>query len=372
MSSASTKKAAILNSRQNLRPIGNDVWIKNSGLAVRHAVNDGCTILTSVGMNSWEIVLYFVSMYDAPVVIYIPVEKGADLDKTKYIISNQFELNDTIIDWRCIEIDNAGKDRHYFQRTRDELIISDANVLYPISVRRDGNMERLLEARQSGNIIIRNDFNTVYLDADRKCKFEIDCNRINPDIDKQLKDYLIHWTRTSNTVWPGEMKQEFYRDIVQSGSYYPRNALETLKRILVNREIIASSRHYRKNMSAVAFSSLAPSKVSRLMKWRARYHEMSFEPYGIAIERERANNIGIRKVIYGRAKDFYALDIDEKPYFQSIGTKGDWLAEKEYRYIGNLDLNKIPDENLTAIVWKPEEIENSERVFAGRILSYYV
>ncbi len=371
MSAVSRKKAAILNSRQNLRPIGSDAWINNSGLAVRDAFDDGCTILVSVGMNTWEIVLYFVSMYNTPAVIYIPLEKGADSHKTRNIISSQFELNTTKTEWRFIEIENAKKDKHYFQQTRDELIINDADVLYPVSVRQNGNMERLFETRKIDKAIIRNDFNTEYSGTDRKYKLEIDSNRINPNIDKQLKDYLIHWTRTSNTSWPGETKQEFYRDIIQSRSYYPRNAPETLKRILTDRKIIASSRHYRKNLSAVAFSSLAPSEASGLMKWRARYREMSFEPYGLAIEREFANSIGVKRVVYGHAKDYNGLNDGDKPYFQSIGTRGNWVPENEYRYIGEFDLDLMPDKSITAIVWKTDEISSLKRVFNGQIISFY-
>ncbi len=370
MSAISRKKAAVLNSRQNLRPLGSDAWTKNTGSAVRHAVDDGCTILTSVGMNTWEIVLYFVSVYKARVMIYIPVEKGVDSEKVKYSICAQFELNNELTSWRFIEIDDAKKDKHYFQQERDKSIVGEADIIYPISVRRNGNMERLLETYRNNEVEIRDNLGTEYSVSDRKYKIEIDPRRINSNIDKSLKDYFIHWTRSSNTSWPGETKYEFYRDIVQSGFVYPRNALETLKRILTDRKIMASSRHYRKNVSAVAFSSLAPSEASSLMKWRARYREMSFEPYGIAVEGEFAKRIGIRKVIYGHAKDFGNLKDEDQPYFQSIGTRGFWLPENEYRFIGDLDLNLIPAESLVAIVRRPDEIASIKQIYDGQVISF--
>ncbi len=370
MPAISRKKAAVLNSRQNLRPLGSDAWIKNTGSAIRHAVDDGCTILTSIGMNTWEIVLYFVSAYNARVVTYIPVEKGADSGKIKYAICTQFELNNELTDWRFIEINNVKKDKHFFQQKRDEAIVNEADIIYPISVRRNGNMERLLETGRNKKIAIRDNFRTEYSGSDRKYKIKIDPERINPNIDKLLKYYLIHWTRTSNTAWPGETKYEFYRDIVHSRAVYPRNALETLKKILTDRKVIASSRHYRKNVPAVAFSSLAPSEASSLMKWRARYREMSFEPYGIAIKRELAKRIGIRRVIYGHAKEFHNLKVEERPYFQSTGTKGFWLPENEYRFIGDLDLNLIPAESLAAIARRPDEIAAIKQIYDGQVISF--
>jgi hypothetical protein len=361
------KRVAILNSRQNLRPCGDDLWIKQSGRAVKRAVENGNTILTSVGMNSWEVVLYFVSKYNAPVVVYIPAEEGIDLETTKQSILRQFCLKNELTDWRVVEFGADKKDRHYFQHRRDELIINDADVVYPITARPDGNMMRLLNKLPGEKV--ENNFKIEYVGETRKYKIEIDRNRINPEINQMLDRYLIHWTRSSNTNWPGETKYEYYEAVVQSNSVYPRDALATLKRILRDKKIIASSRHYRKNMAAVAFSSLPPSEAIKLMKWRARYREMSFEPYGAAIERNFAESIGIRKVLYGPAGQYYRLDDKDKAYFQSVGTKGFWLPEKEYRYLGDLDLDKIPKKYLAAVIQSPDKIGEVQKIFDGRVVS---
>jgi hypothetical protein len=362
-------RVAILNSRQSLRPLGDDSWIKNSERAVKHAVDKGCNILTSVGMNIWEILLYFASKYRAPVIIYIPTEADMELEQVKQNISHQFNLKSDLVNWRSVEVSSNKKDKHYFQKRRDELIIGDANIIYPISVRRDGNMERLLADRQKSRVEIIDNFRIKYSEASRKYKIEIDRQQINRKIDRFLKGYIIHWTRTSNTNWPGETKYEYFDAVVNSGSVYPRKALATLKKILGDKKIIASSRHYRKNMSAVAFSSLSPGEAVKLMKWRARYREMSFEPYGIAIKQEYAESIGIRKVIYGPAGQYHQLDNKDKPYFQTVGTRGYWLPEKEYRYIADLNLDKIPREYMAAVVQYPDEIEDVKEIFEAQVVS---
>jgi len=371
ISISTNKKAAILNSRQNLRPLGSDAWILTSDRAMKDAVEKGCTILTSAGMNSWEMVLYFGSVYKAPMVIYMPIEDGGDTENIKQNICLQFHLQKDLIDWRFIKINSYKKDKHLFQQKRDESIIKEADILYPVSVRCDGNMKRLLGSKLNKNAEIIDTFKIGYQEKNRSYKIEIDTTRLNHKINHLLNEYIIHWTRASNKTWPRETKYEYYNDIVQSHSVYPRDGLATLKRIVGSKKLIASSRHYRKDTAAVAFSSLPPSEAGKLMRWRARYREMSFEPYGVAVEKDFAEIIGIRKVIYGQAGEYKNLGEVDKPYFQSIGKRGDWMPEKEYRYIGDLQLDRIPEDKLIVIVRLPDEIGAVQKIFDNRVVSFF-
>jgi hypothetical protein len=164
---------------------------------------------------------------------------------------------------------------------------------------------------------------------------------------------------------------EYYRDIFDSALRYPRSGLDTLVRMLSEGRIRASSKHYRKGHPAVAFSSLKPSEAVGLMKWRARYREMTFEPYGVAIRKSYGEMTGIRKVFYGNPDMYRYLDESDRPYFQSIGVKGYWMPEKEFRHVGDIDLNLIPKESLVVIVWTKDEIAGVKRLFDGDVISLY-
>ena len=98
---------------------------------------------------------------------------------------------------------------------------------------------------------------------------------------------------------------------------------------------------------------------------------MTFEPYGVAIEKEVAADCWVRKVYYGEPEMYDYLDEKDKQYFQGLGKEGYWLSENEYRHIGDIDLRKVPSEKTTAIVWKKEEAEEIARLFQGEIVSVY-
>ncbi|UCD95423.1 MAG: hypothetical protein JSU69_05070, partial [Candidatus Zixiibacteriota bacterium] len=214
-------------------------------------------------------------------------------------------------------------------------------------------------------------FATRYLEHLQRCKIEIDPQRIDPAADRLLEGCVIHWTKACNEAWPGETMYDYYRDIFGSTSRYPRSGLDTLIMMLSEGRMRASSKHYRKGLSAVAFSSLKPSEAVRLMKWRARYREMTFEPYGVAIRKSYGEITGIRKVFYGNPDMYRYLDEDDRPYFQSVGLKGYWMPEREYRHVGDINLNLIPEESIVVIVWKKDEIAEVQRLFGGRIISLY-
>ena len=67
------KKVAILNSRQNLRPVGSDLWIQNTKLAIRKLSSQDVILLTSVGMKTWEFLVYLAVKYKIRQRIYVPI-----------------------------------------------------------------------------------------------------------------------------------------------------------------------------------------------------------------------------------------------------------------------------------------------------------
>lgn len=47
------------------------------------------------------------------------------------------------------------------------------------------------------------------------------------------------------------------------------------------------------------------------------------------------------------------------------------MPEKEHRYIGDLDLNRIPDDCMIVIVQREDEIERVREIFKGELLSFH-
>ena len=54
------KLAAILNSSQSKTPCGDDSWVKGSTAAVKNLIELGYTIVTSLYLNTWELLVYLV------------------------------------------------------------------------------------------------------------------------------------------------------------------------------------------------------------------------------------------------------------------------------------------------------------------------
>lgn len=365
------KSIAILNSRQNLRPVGSDLWIHNTKLAVQKLSGQDVLLLTSVGMKTWEFLVYLAVKYKIKQRIYVPITIAQkNIDVIAYY-KNQFGLKPKLTDYYFFEIENLAKDNSLFQKERDRLIINDADIIYPISIRRGSTLRPLYDKNILPEVVVDKQFAVKNNKSKRTYKYKIDKNKLNPEIDKQLSGFLIHWTRAANDAWPDERLYDYYESIDNSKNDYSHSAFSTLIRILFENKLWASSRHYRKGVSAVAFSELRPSEAINLMKWRARYSEMSFEPYGIGIRKKAADKIGLRKVIYGERKTFDSLKTFDKNYFQSIGTKGFWKPEKEWRYVGDVDLSKISRDDLKIIVWKKEQLESIGKYSKSEIISLY-
>lgn len=109
------------------------------------------------------------------------------------------------------------------------------------------------------------------------------------------------------------------------------------------------------------------------MYWRKRYVYFGFEPYGIAIRSDIAHATGMRPVIYGDSSLYASLPESDKPFFQNQGSgSADWRPEEEWRYLGDLDLNQLPDEGMRIIVYSNAEVEMIRKLTGRQVWSLTV
>ena len=288
------KYAAILLSRQPLRPTGLTPWVRQSLAAARWIKDNGLGLISSTGMQTWELITTLASDLKIPLRLVVAADsEEAFLRGCDQAIS-EFNLYPTRTEFvPCFAADAQANSA---LAARDDLVVKMADVLVPVSCRPSGRMAvKLAEAEQSGREI-HPEFAVTYSNKRVALKYELSGYSLNPALDSLEGKYLIHWTRGTSSPWPQERRISFYRDIIQS-DLWPRSALNTLTRITKTKMILSSDRHMPGGIATVSFSSLAPKEVMPLMRWRARYGEMSFEPYGIGIDRRIGCEIGIREVI---------------------------------------------------------------------------
>lgn len=359
----SDQKAAILLSRQSMHPSGSTPWIINTCKALKWIKENNYILISSVGMQTWEMISAIASDLDITQEIYIPCINEYDFNIQKNIIIQQFELDK----YKSQLFPIFPKLNHSHLHLRDEIVLGRAEILIPVSIRPGGFMMAYLQANKNKQNIIEI-YRTDYHERSEPVKYNINTNNFNPLLNKIDNVHLTHWTRTANSNWPDETKISFWHNIVTSPEY-PGTALNTLKHILSTGKIIASKRHMPVGVKAVSFTSLPVIEAISLMRWRARYREMSFEPYGIAIDKDWGIENGIFEVKYYDSKLKQKPSLQDLWRSQSTGKKTDWQQESEFRYKNNFNLDFVPKDKIMAICYKPDEIKIIETDFGIKTIS---
>jgi len=252
-------------------------------------------------------------------------------------------------------------------------------VLY---VRTGGKIDRMLE-------LIRYQFDGVKKVLDVRCDFiqpdeALTCQdlplwgemagdahasrrsmRVESLLDSDL--FFIHTTRgsSSDSEWA-------IRDALLRRTEVDLSAMGTLIRILRMGKVLGSSLAIRGGYRVVCLTS---RKLRELMQMRAyRRHRLrwDFEPYGVAISRERLVAIGSRPVLYGEYQDWERLEERDRPFFQCRGTRRgtcDWTSEGEWRVLGDLELCFFSRDDLFAFVSCDIEAQALSERFHWRVLS---
>ena len=300
--------------------------------------------------------------------VYLLPDKNSQADRESWLRTQfglglpQTEIVNTVSDSNSVSGGNL-------PLARDARIVRDTDIVIPISIRGNGAMASLLETARSEGKRIVEDFECPYVDRAVPLAYVIGNEDLNPELSGLADRYIFHWTRATNTAWPGERLIDFYHDIMASESY-PRSAFDTLCRILRDRLLIASSRHMPERIPTVSFSGLPLAETAPLMRWRARYSEMSFEPYGIGIDRRACERAGIRTVQYCNRSESVSEFGEERWLQQSIGSITDWRQEKEYRHRGDLSLAELSTDELVVVSRTPEEARGIENRFQIKAVSY--
>lgn len=364
-SSERRRSALILNSSQTKRPAGTDQWIVNTAAAVSWAIGQNLRVIASYGLNTYELVTAIAGEYGADVLLIAHRPDIVDESRFAELLSD-FGLHTRRTEFATVPSESSSPKSWW--KKRDRMAVEMADVILPVSINPDGKLSRIL-AMEAVRDKIESKFRVDYSPqpSDKFSPIPEDSLVLDPS---ERFDYITHWTHSFDKPWPDESSAEFYMSIVNSGPEYSHSALNTLRHVLQSRTLFGSSRHMRDDIRAVGFSELHPAEAVNLMKWRRRYVRPTFEPYGIAIEKSCAEVVGIRPVIYGNKVDYQKLSEIERPYFQSEGEKyGDWKPEREWRYIGDLDLTSVPPDRMKVIVRKRSEIERIAKVTSAEVLA---
>ncbi|MFP4014199.1 MAG: hypothetical protein ACLFVQ_08960 [Chitinispirillaceae bacterium] len=358
------KTAALLLSRQKLAPCGRSPWIKRTVDALNYFRQENLTLLSSVGTLNWELPLCAASLENIRTIVVVYTSDSDSFQKKKEMTISDFNLkNSSFIHLPYSENEKTS------MKLRDEYILTATDRLFPVSVRSGGSMDNFLKTPEIRDKV-ENRFLLSPEKSSRSSFYYTFSGMDNDDPVLESTDYIIHWTRTSLHPWPDERRFDFYRDVILSNTY-PRTAFHTLLNILSKKMILGSNRHMPKEIQAVCFSGHAPKRFLHQMRWRRRYVQMSFEPYGIGVERKTAEEAGIRPVIYADSKELRKMNSPERWIYQSEGKSGDWSEENEFRFRGSFSLKDIKPDKLVAFCLYPYESLQIKDLYGIEAVSFY-
>jgi hypothetical protein len=293
----------------------------------------------SIGLANWDLPTCLALSERIPMDLVLPVRRETVSDLCEY--AETYIGCNLPADWRFfalsgVETTTIGKK---LWPIRDAQVIRAADVLLAVAVSPGGTLERLVsEVEQERRV--DESCRIDYARPSGRLAYRVAPAVINPDLRDFHREYLVHYTRAANGPWPDESVVAFWKSVTTS-ERYPRDALATLVHIAQTGRILGSGRHMPGHVPCVSFTALPVVEAMSLMRWRSRYHEMSLEPYGVAVARSVAEDLGIRPVVYYDGSRQRPRS-DEQWQWQTIGRMTDWRAEQEWRARGDVLLGRVP------------------------------
>ncbi|MBT4485312.1 MAG: hypothetical protein HOC71_16720 [Candidatus Latescibacteria bacterium] len=311
-------------------------------MAVRSLAEQDVHILCSTAPSPWDIVTYLAGINSMNIRLIIMAGDGETGYREFERLMDEFAL-DKIRTSPLFMGEQCPRQPKNTWKFRDRFALENADVVYPVSIRTGGRLDTLVKENNIG-AEIRNLFRIPWTVQKQKRRRDFTEHTVNPF---PHGSWLVHWSRASKGPWPGEKAWKFYRDLIAHSDIYVRSAGETLVRILAEQKIRSSSWHLPADRFAVSFTSLEPENAVQLMRWRKRFVQYTFEPYGIGIKRSTLAGLGGAEVRYEKASGNNSA---KNIFCQSPGKLGDWTKEKEWRFPGDCNLDEIDRNDMLIIV----------------------
>ncbi len=418
---------AVLNSRTPRRVSPRDKWIIASRRLVEYALENRMAVVSSYGNLAYSMVSYLAK--GSPLIIVcdrvLPF-MASERDRTRFAhnYGDLFHSESTLF----ISSFSPGPPASRAARCieRDTIVAELAQTLLVASIRPGGNMEAILTTARKRNVnILGADISskpglsigqissvpvptgagsedheasrdTVHASPEET--IHLTNNRAESNLDTHTRKqggllsarrteamercvltslnkvngrrYLVHYTRSCPGPWPGQTIAEYCRSLVECHGDAAHTGFDTLNRILLEGFIRGSSRMIRGTTPVVSFTEHLPPDVLQLIEWRKGLARWSFEPYGIAVEKEVLLRLGVGQVIYGDERVYDSLPTDKRYLFQLVKSAGkEWSEEREWRLLGNLHLKDVGHEGIVVVVRTMQEATAIEDGFALNVIA---
>lgn len=173
--------------------------------------------------------------------------------------------------------------------------------------------------------------------------------------------YLSHTTRACAGPWPRQELPDYLDSLLECSPDADHSAAATLQRIISQRRLIASGRTIRQGHEVVCLTAVPLQDLPRLRRFQTHRSRWDFEPFGLCINRKWLEGRGVRPVIYGTERSWSLLKESDRPFFQRVHdhetaspsqTAIDWSREREWRHVGDLNLDTLPQDQ--GLVFVPD------------------
>lgn len=189
-------------------------------------------------------------------------------------------------------------------------------------------------------------------------------------------EWLIHWTRAPQGEWAGESREHYLEDIIQGDTHDARTAFGTLERIIDESLVRATPGNTRAARDVVCFTETPLNELVTRRVFRQHRGRWDFEPYGVGIRADIVRSLGGRAVIYGDEATWQALPEGERPWFQlgqsQISTASetiDWTSEREWRLPCELNLRNVSADDMFVFCATDAEATNLRYICDWRVVS---
>ena len=331
----------LANSAQNLFIRGDDPWITALQQAIAQLAGQDIKLITSRTPYPWDMAAFLAGQAGIKQVLLLPESMHKNPETTLDLGLNPRKTEITAIDT---------DDRSTFFSRRDRKAFEMADYIFPLCIKPGGRLEKLIEDARNNGKHIDTRFRVDWRNTSYTPEYDFSKTRLTPDILPLERGWLTHWTRSFSSPWPEENTAGYFNNILRMPQIYCHDALHTLANIINNGVIHSSDWKKARSMKSVSFTGVSVQEAIRLMNWRKRYNRYTFEPYGIAIRLDSARKLGIEAVKYEQKPD--PANIFE----HGTGIRGDWQAEAEWRYPGDLNLAEIDRDSIRVLVYCRQDI----------------